>query len=273
MTTRSMKRSISWSRSVSSSSAAREPRDSARRQTSMRNNMGVRLRVMICILVAVIVGAACSSTSSVDVDPEVESAESTESSVDDADDGAESASEPAESEPVDSGDNAAPIDPAWADTGLRDGDVEEILEDCPDVTPAAQVDLWPDLDGALSSSLEETLRSSTAPLLQVNPTSCRLMERTDVLVDTADVGATAAQGFMHTDPDLRWDVYVFPESVEDGRDRLIAAVNDATPEGSFVNVLRIASQIFVATSAPEEFDFRSDGDRIINHYGSYFGDE
>lgn len=138
---------------------------------------------------------------------------------------------------------------------------DRVIESCPDATPVDGSDMWP-------ASTDAQVVERTLALVQPNPTTCQGLRLGDPVVDAQSVGALEARGFVNSDPELRFDVFVFASSDEASAASLQEAIVAAVGDASTVDTFRIGSML-VASSHLDAFEDRqSDGRRILRYYNS-----
>jgi hypothetical protein len=100
----------------------------------------------------------------------------------------------------------------------------------------------------------ELFRAGSGPLLQAaNPVSCRGLDEAPTQVEAAEVGAFEAKSFVHTDPEVRYDLFYFTErqpAEATVRDEISARVTEVAGEGTTVEVWSVGGTLFVATTIP-----------------------
>lgn len=146
-----------------------------------------------------------------------------------------------------------------AETGSTDGTTTEAASadpgDCEATVDTAEID-YRSTDGLTETERQtiELFRAGSGPLLQAsNPISCRGLDEAPTQVEAVEVGAFEAKSFVHTDPEVRYDLFYFTERQPAGAtvgDEISARVTAVAGEDTTVQVWSVGSTLFVATTVP-----------------------
>lgn len=148
---------------------------------------------------------------------------------------------------------------AGSEAGSTDGTTTEAAStatgDCEAPVDTAEIDYRStDELTDIQRQTVELFRAGSGPFLQApNPISCRGFDEAPARLAGAEVGAFEAKSFVHTDPEVRYDLFYFTERQPTGAtviDEIMTLVSAAAGEGSTVQVWTVADTLFVATTVP-----------------------